>query len=141
LVESIEKSNYSRCGRTDAGVSATGNVFNLNLRYKENENMDYLKIINNILPKDIIIWAKADVEKSFDSRFCCLYREYKYFFLKKNMNIELIKKAAAKLQGCHNFKNFCKIDKSNLNYLNKNYRKCFSMASSEMYDGNIIYHR
>jgi len=123
LVESIEKSNYSRCGRTDAGVSATGNVFNLNIRYKEKEKVDYLKILNNILPKDIVIWSQAEVDKSFDSRFSCLYREYKYFFLKKNMNIELIKKAASKLQGTHNFKNFCKIDKSDPNYLTKNYER------------------
>ena len=123
LIETPEKSNYSRCGRTDAGVSATGNVFNLNMRYKTNENIDYLKILNNILPNNIIIWASAEVDKSFDARFSCLFREYKYFFLKKNMNIPLMKKAASKFQGSHNFKNFCKIDKSNPNYLTKNYER------------------
>lgn len=123
LIESVEKANYSRCGRTDAGVSATGNVFNLNVRYKEKEEMDYLKILNNILPKDIIIWAKAEVDTSFDSRFSCLYREYKYYFLRKNMNVNLIKQAAEKLEGTHNFKNFCKIDKSDHNYLTKNYER------------------
>jgi tRNA pseudouridine38/39 synthase len=112
LIESPEKSNYSRCGRTDAGVSATGNVFNLNVRYKPEKEIDYLTTLNNILPNDIIIWGFADVDKTFDARFSCLFREYKYFFLRKNMNLDLMKKASKKMQGLHNFKNFCKIDKS-----------------------------
>ena len=32
LIENIESCNYSRCGRTDAGVSAVGNVFSVTLR-------------------------------------------------------------------------------------------------------------
>ena len=40
--ELISSSNYSRCGRTDKGVSSTGNIFSLNIRY--NENYNYTKI-------------------------------------------------------------------------------------------------
>ena len=131
LIESLEKSNYSRCGRTDAGVSSTGNVFSVNLRYKA--NLDYIKIINNLLPNDICIVGMAEVDKSFDARFSCLYREYKYFFLRKNMNIQKIKKACAKLEGIHNFKNFCKIDKSDPNYLTKNYeRRIFEFSIEKL---------
>ena len=32
LIENFENSNYSRCGRTDSGVSAVGNVFSVTLR-------------------------------------------------------------------------------------------------------------
>lgn len=134
FIESPEKSNYSRCGRTDAGVSATGNVFNLNVRYKPEKEIDYLNSINNILPKDIILWGIADVDKAFDSRFCCLYREYKYFFLKKNMNLELMKKAAKKLQGFHNFKNFCKIDKSIKDTTKKTYDRRIYEYKIENYE-------
>jgi tRNA pseudouridine38/39 synthase len=32
LIEDFDTCNYSRCGRTDAGVSAVGNVFSVTLR-------------------------------------------------------------------------------------------------------------
>ena len=83
LIENMEKSNYSRCGRTDAGVSSTGNVFSVNLRYKP--NMDYIKILNNLFPNDICITGITEVDNSFDARFSCLYREYKYFFLQNRL--------------------------------------------------------
>lgn len=121
LIKDVESSNFARCGRTDAGVSSTGNVFSVTLRYKP--EIDYVKIINNILPDDIIVTGSCEVDDSFDARFSCLFREYKYFFMKKNMNIEKIKEACRKLEGVHNFKNFCKIDKSDKNYLTKNYER------------------
>src|SRR5690606_6681012 len=110
LIENENTCNFARCGRTDAGVSSVGNVFSLEIRYKE--GIDYIKILNNLLPKDIIIIGQCEVDDSFDARFSCLYREYKYFFTKNNMSIELMKQACRKLKGLYNFKNFCKIDKS-----------------------------
>lgn len=52
-------------------------------------------------------------------RFDCLYREYKYFFLKRDLNIERMREAAGYLVGTHNFKNFCKIDRAKkvINYV------------------------
>jgi len=119
--ELISSSNYSRCGRTDKGVSSTGNIFSLNIRY--NENYNYTKILNNLLPNDINILNNIIVDDSFDARFSCLYREYKYFFIKENLNIEKMKKACELLKGVHNFKKFCKIDKSDENWENKNYER------------------
>ena len=124
--ELLSLSNYSRCGRTDKGVNSSGNVFALNLRYEE--KYDYVKTLNNILPNDIFILSSCLVDDSFDPRFSCLYREYKYYFLKKNMNLEKMQKAANLLCGYHNFKNFCKIDKSDENWKEKNYeRRIFEM--------------
>ncbi len=119
--ELISSSNYSRCGRTDKGVSSTGNIFSLNIRY--NENYNYTKILNNLLPNDINILNNIIVDDSFDARFSCLYREYKYFFIKENLNIDIMKKACELLKGVHNFKKFCKIDKSDENWENKNYER------------------
>jgi tRNA pseudouridine38/39 synthase len=123
LIKDIDSCNYSRCGRTDAGVSSTGNIFSCNVRYKPTGEYDYVKILNNILPDDINIIASKEVDRSFDARFSCLYREYKYFFLKGPMDIEEMKKACTMLQGVHNFKNFCKIDKSNPKWMSKNYER------------------
>ena len=117
----ISNSNFSICGRTDKGVNSTGNVFSLSLRY--NINYNYIKTLNNLLPNDIYILSNTIVDDSFDARFSCLYREYKYFFLKKNLNINLMKKACKLLEGVHNFKKFCKIDKSDESYESKNYER------------------
>ena len=48
----MTEQNFSRCGRTDKGVNSTGNVFSLSLRY--NEKYNYTKLINNLLPDDIV---------------------------------------------------------------------------------------
>jgi tRNA pseudouridine38/39 synthase len=132
LVESIESSNYSRCGRTDAGVSSTGNVFSIDLRDKA--GLDYIKLINNQLPDDIELVGAKEVDDSFDARFSCLYREYKYFFLKGNMDIEKMQIACKKLEGVHNFKNFCKIDKSDKNWEVKNYERRIYEFKIEKYE-------
>ena len=64
------------------------------------------------MPNDIRIYSYSEVDDSFDARFSCLYREYNYYFIKNNMDINKIKIGAEKLKGVHNFKNFCKIDKN-----------------------------
>ncbi|XP_022824195.1 tRNA pseudouridine(38/39) synthase-like [Spodoptera litura] len=64
LIQSRETSNYHRCGRTDKGVSSFGQVISISLKskfppseqYTEealNKEMDYCKILNRLLPKDI----------------------------------------------------------------------------------------
>ena len=136
--ELISESNYSRCGRTDKGVNSSGNVFALNLRYEE--KYDYIKSLNNILPNDIFILSSCIVDDSFDPRFSCLFREYKYYFLKKNMNIEKMKLASNLLCGYHNFKNFCKVDKSDEKWEEKNYeRRIFEIRIEKVKNENIIY--
>lgn len=136
--ELMSESNYSRCGRTDKGVNSSGNVFALNLRYEE--KYDYIKTLNNILPNDIFILSSCIVDDSFDPRFSCLFREYKYYFLKKNMNIEKMKLASNLLCGYHNFKNFCKIDKSDEKWEEKNYeRRIFEIRIEKVKNDNIIY--
>ena len=136
--ELISSSNYSRCGRTDKGVNSSGNVFALNLRY--NPNYDYVKALNNLLREDIFIISSCIVDDSFDARFSCLYREYKYYFLKKNMNIQKMKEAANLLCGLHNFKNFCKIDKSDENWEDKNYeRRIFEIKIEKISKNEFIY--
>jgi tRNA pseudouridine38/39 synthase len=136
--ELISTSNFSRCGRTDKGVNSSGNVFALNLRY--NPKYDYVKALNSILPDDIFIISSCIVDDSFDARFSCLYREYKYYFLKKNMNIQKMQHAACMLCGCHNFKNFCKIDKSDENWEEKNYvRRIFEIKIEKTSENEFIY--
>lgn len=116
--------NFSRCGRTDKGVSALNQVISLDVRSsllkedqldntKDKMELPYLTILNALLPPDIRITAVSlRPPPKFDARFSCSYRHYKYLFKKADLDIELMKEAALKYEGPHDFRNFCKIDGS-----------------------------
>jgi len=112
MIKDYKSCHYSRCARTDAGVSALGNVFSAALR--KTKKGDYARIINKNLPEDIRVTGIAPVHRSFDARFNCLYREYTYFFIQDDMNIERMRRAAKLLEGMNDFRNFCKIDLLNV---------------------------
>jgi tRNA pseudouridine38/39 synthase len=182
---------YSKCGRTDRGVSAFGQVVGVRVRSNRplaaqkkideddgvrdeilesntvineangildlpdidaddlmsgsyeatfhpiNDELPYITMLNSILPSDIRILAWCpDPPPGFDARFSCKERRYKYFFTNPAfiptpgplglqtaagkesttregwMDIEAMKEAAKKLEGLHDFRNFCKIDPS-----------------------------
>ena len=130
LVLDPNSCNYSRCGRTDAGVSSTGQVVALRLRtsnQKKNspgtaEFIDYVNVLNKQLPDDIRILDWAFVSEDFSARFSCSSRLYHYYFSKMHfdhisktvviLDIEKMQKAAELLVGMHDFRNFCKRDPS-----------------------------
>jgi tRNA pseudouridine38/39 synthase len=90
--------DYSRCGRTDRGVSSIGNVVSLNVRCKgvggggggedeeddedgENgEEIDYVGNLNRALPDDVRALCWYAVPDGFSSRFNCTSRRYEYHF-------------------------------------------------------------
>jgi tRNA pseudouridine38/39 synthase len=142
LIDSIEECNYSRCGRTDKGVSAFGQVIGATLRSNLPTNaemidfdsldevhagqkfrvkmpdgtektiteIDYPTHINRSLPKDIRVYSVVSAPIDFHARFQARGRTYRYFFVKKNMDITKMQAAANLLVGQHDFRNFCRID-------------------------------
>lgn len=112
--------NYSRGGRTDKGVSASGQVVALQVRskglateqpLKECDEYDYPRILNRVLTPDIRVLGWKPVESDFNARFSAEYREYKYYFVHSEpLDIVSMGKAAAFLVGEHDFRNFCKAD-------------------------------
>ncbi|KAG2551599.1 hypothetical protein PVAP13_9KG405700 [Panicum virgatum] len=129
MVGSRKESCYSRCGRTDKGVSASGQVISLYLRSNikdvggdmqdERSEIDYVKVLNRILPQDIRVLGWCPIPADFHARFTCLGREYKYLFWKGGLDILEMQKAASKFVGEHDFRNFCKMDAANVS----NYRR------------------
>ncbi|XP_076940994.1 uncharacterized protein LOC143610386 [Bidens hawaiensis] len=121
---------YSRCGRTDKGVSSVGQVVALLLRSKHKETggdtseefvdegsdgeLDYVKILNGVLPDDIRVIGWCYVPFNFSARFSCLSREYRYFFWRENLNIMAMESSCKRLIGEHDFRNFCKMDAVNV---------------------------
>lgn len=128
MVDSTDLKNcqFSRCGRTDKGVSGMRQVMSLKLRSVLNEQdqmneendskeLDYLHILNQTLPEDIRLYEVAlHLPKDFDARFSCQWRRYKYYFRveKDELDIELMNQGAQKFIGVHDFRNFCKVDGS-----------------------------
>ena len=118
LVESIEDMNYSRCGRTDKGVSAACNILALKVRSNEGhkekkDEIKYAFILNKVLPPSIRVLAWSPVLPTFNARYDCLSRTYRYYFLSsEHIDINVMKEAALLFVGSHSFHNFCKLDAS-----------------------------
>ena len=174
---SWEGCEYSKCGRTDKGVSAFGQVVALRVRsarpvpglakrkkkekqavvegdvqeeqeqqqveeevVKEfdpvRDELPYIQLLNRVLPHDIraLAWCPEPPE-GFNARFSCEERRYRYFFTNPGfapvpgargvqrtvngkslregwLDIEAMQDAAKRLEGVHDFRNFCKIDPS-----------------------------
>ncbi|XP_041480426.1 tRNA pseudouridine(38/39) synthase-like isoform X2 [Lytechinus variegatus] len=134
LIESRQTSNYSRCGRTDKGVSAFGQVIAIDLRTNllqglgviqrpdgtahertgnTTEELNYLLMLNRVLPNEIRVIAWTPVEPGFSARFDTLHRTYKYFFPAGDLDTRLMNEASQKLVGTFDFRNFCKMDVGN----------------------------
>ena len=129
LIESRESCRFTVSGRTDAGVSAVGQVIALSLRSKQlaatatddgsegaqnllprSEELDYVAIVNRQLPPDIRLLAWEDVPKTFSARFSPVSRTYRYFFARRSLDIKKMQEAAQLLVGKHDFRNFCKMN-------------------------------
>lgn len=143
LVESRASCNYNRCGRTDKGVSSYGQVVNLNVRSnlidehhpsnvglftpdgyiggldsarvskQSSQELNYVEILNRVLPDHIKIIAWAPVRNDFSSRFNCQSRSYSYIFPIGDLCIDSMKEALGYLVGQHDFRNLCSFDLKN----------------------------
>lgn len=114
-------------GRTDAGVHALGQVVNVKLESKINEEM-LLQYLNQYLPEDIAVLSVKEVPMRFHSRLNATEKTYLYRiyrseipnpFIRKytvtiteELDIEKMRMAAEFLIGEHDFKSFCSLKKS-----------------------------
>ena len=103
---------YSRCGRTDRGVSALRQLVVLRARCSEGaEELDYVGCLNRQLPEDIRVLSWRPAPDGFSARFNARWRQYKYFFWQDGtLDTRAMAVAAARLCGEHDFRNICKMD-------------------------------
>ena len=179
LIQSRESCGYSRCGRTDKGVSAAGQVIAMRLKsaiplsaswdaegtnvlddqqlpknssdkvsvwvppkiktkkknnkkaklnpsssdtttpadtstaprqQREIAEYAYDKILNSVLPNDIRILGWCPVSDNFSARFSASSRTYRYFFVRRHLDLEAMRQGLESLVGTHDFRNFCKLN-------------------------------
>ncbi|CCG83933.1 protein of unknown function [Taphrina deformans PYCC 5710] len=130
LISHPDECRFSRCGRTDKGVSAMGQVMALNVRSAflkdrpsgeadaTTKELAWLEQLNGCLPPSIRILAYDDqIAPTFDARFSCRKRHYKYLLAPRvpgaaALNRDAMNVACSYLVGDHDFRNFCKLDAS-----------------------------
>lgn len=150
---------YSRCGRTDKGVSAFGQVVALRVRSKlarghgiiqpapaggaryaaptaeavaaaeacaepadDAHEIDYCGVLNARLPPEIRVTGWAPVSSTFNARYGCTYRHYKYFLVAGGagtspaapLDVAAMREACRAFVGQHDFRNYCKADLVNI---------------------------
>lgn len=116
-----EKVKVVGSGRTDAGVSAMGQVCHFDSDTKIRP-LNLAKAVNNILPSDISIIEIMEVDENFHARFSAKKKYYRYSFYvselknalldKNHLRINRVDKKAMKqaieqFKGKHSFKAFC----------------------------------
>ena len=87
------------------------------LKPKAKVELEYVNILNRLLPSYIRVLAWAPTDSIFSARFSCCSRSYKYYIPSNGLDIAAMSEAAGYLVGEHDFRMFAKIDKSkDMNY-------------------------
>lgn len=103
-IDDLKKARFRIAGRTDAGVHSLGNV----ISFQSNKDV-IINQINNSLPDDIQILAKAPVRFGFKPRYAQM-KYYRYMLFYEDLDIKKLKEIANLFVGTHNFTNFTKRD-------------------------------
>lgn len=57
----------------------------------DGKELNYCKMLNSLLPKDIRIIAWSPVKKDYSARFDCESRTYKYWFPRADLDVDVCK--------------------------------------------------
>jgi tRNA pseudouridine38/39 synthase len=76
--------------------------------------INYCALLNRVLPEDIRVLAWSPVVPEFSARFSATHRIYRYFFMKKDLDLDKMTTAAELLVGEHDFRNLAKLDVLNV---------------------------
>lgn len=142
-----ESVNLIGAGRTDSGVHARGQVAN----FRTSSSMgvgSILSALNGILPDDIYVHAAEEVPESFHARYDAIERVYRYFisfkpsaicrqyqwFIKYDLDVDVMNEVARQVVGEHDFESFCKYEAEV-----KHYRCTVTKSEWTKEQGNLVY--
>lgn len=105
FIEDTEKSFFRSASRTDKNVSALGNVVTFNTTVSKK------RILSSLYNEDssILIYGIKDVDPEFNPRYAKI-RQYRYYLLANNLDLEKILSTSAYFTGTHNFSNYAKLE-------------------------------
>lgn len=126
-------------GRTDKGVHASGQVFNVELPEHFSDVVNLKKLLNYQLPLSIRVLNVQIVPKDFHARFSAKKRVYRYFITQKELtpfiaryvtfvehvDVEKIQEAIVCFLGSHNFEYFKKMGSDKINFQKEVYEARF----------------
>ena len=71
---------------------------------------DYPRILNGVLPPAIRVLGWCPVSPDFSARFSCRSRSYRYFFPRRNLDLESMAEGLRIMMGRNDFRNMCKMN-------------------------------
>lgn len=115
-------------GRTDAGVHAAAQVVSFDAEESHFEPDALSRAVNRMLGPEIAVDAVAPTEPTFDARFSCTGRSYRYHILNRavpdplrrhftwhvrdHLDVGAMNRASGAIIGAHDFSSFSKRNKS-----------------------------
>lgn len=135
-------------GRTDAGVSAKGQVAHFDIDNFKFNKFSFLGSVNFFLPDEIAVKEAEVVSDSFDARFTVKKKTYRYYFyisrfnrplykrflrVNDNVSVELMKEACKYLIGEHDFKSFVARKSGKTNFVRTIYNADIINLGSGLY--------
>lgn len=106
IIDNLEKSRFRSGSRTDAGVSALGNVLALDTDF------DTSRIVpaHNAYSRDVWFHSIAEVDHDFNPRIA--KRRWYRYHLKRRESIERLEEVASAFVGEHDFVSFTRSEKN-----------------------------
>lgn len=72
--------------------------------------LSYPRLLNNVLPPSVRVLGWAPVTLEFSARFSASDRTYRYYFVRRKLDLAKMEEGLNLLVGRHDFRNFCKMD-------------------------------
>ncbi len=104
-IADVRSSRFKGASRTDAGVSALGNVIAFDTEFRKDRLLHAL----NAVSKGVYFFGIAEVPEVFTPRRAS-QRWYRYFLPSRDLDASKVDEAAKLFLGKHDFKCFCKVD-------------------------------
>jgi tRNA pseudouridine38-40 synthase len=105
LFDDFRSAGFVSAGRTDAGVSAHGQVIAFSTEYPERA----VSTLNQILPPDCWCTGWAEVFETFNPRYRAVSRTYRYLFPKSCLDQEAMEEASLHFLGEHDFSRIARV--------------------------------
>jgi len=104
-IENADSSRFKGASRTDAGVSALGNVVAFDTEFRRDRLLQALNAVSD----GVFFYGIAEVPETFSPRRAS-QRWYRYFLPSSGLNAGKVEEAANIFLGRHDFRRFCKVD-------------------------------